>query len=169
MADVKASLRADVTSAFEELTTTAKSLNVASDALGKFVAEIEDALKSLGLGVASWVQIECGENEDKSISWHRDVGYDKLGKNWCICLRSIRQHNFADDLYECETWAFNEGPRWLRINAVDHLPALLKKLSDDGKNMTKHVTAKLETVADIKFGIDAVLANKNSLAGAKKR
>jgi hypothetical protein len=162
MANVSEPLASTVQASFRELSATASEVNSVSDALGKFVTEIEDGLKSLNLGVASWVQIASSSSEDGLKTWQENIGFDKIGKNWCIALRNTCEAEYTDEYLEYDLWSFNEGPRWLRIKAVDHLPALLQKLNSDAQNIKKQLEAKLGTAAEVANGIKTVVDSRKA-------
>jgi hypothetical protein len=58
--------------AFAKLTESAQNINEISNELAKPVASLQNALKSLNVGVACWTTIDGGE--EFSDYWSRDVG-----------------------------------------------------------------------------------------------
>ena len=157
MEKVSKTVASNVQASFRELAQTASQLNFVSDALGKYISEIESGLKTLNLGVASWVTIEKLDSNDGLVTLYRELGYDKVGKNWCIALRSFREAPWSDEYLDHEVWAFDDGPRWLRIKAIDELPALLEKLNSDAANVVKDVAEKLSQACDVASKISAVV------------
>lgn len=102
-----------VEESFEALRNASVNLNTASDALGGTVAVLNDRLKQLNLGVSfwfTWVVTQTGG---------RAIGYSKVGNKWGLAIKQFRNDGE-------EVWAFNEAPRWMRIEAVKFLPHLLE-------------------------------------------
>jgi hypothetical protein len=163
MADVGEPIASKVRTAFQQLAKTSSHLNFVSDSLGKYISEVEEGLKSLNLGVASWVEIERVDHESGLSSRVRELGFDRIGKTWCIGLRSFTSAEWSMEWLDVETWIFNEGPRWLRIKAVDHLPALLEKLNVDAAKISKHVEAKLPMACEVATEVRVAAGKKDKL------
>jgi hypothetical protein len=130
------------------LSDAAKDLNSISDELGKSIAEVDVALKKLNLGVAVWVPIHKDDGApNDSWYWSEDIGYAKIGPNWGICLRKVNgDHQRPDEDQREEHWLFNEAPRTLRISAIEKIPVLFEKLSDEAIRTTKEIRARLGEV-----------------------
>src|SRR5437870_996412 len=110
-----------VASAYRDLSVAAKNLNQVSDELGKTISALDAALQKLNLGVSAWVPI-AGEEDGNGNFWSRGLGYSKVGGEWGIALRTLRgNYNWEDNTVE-EKWLFNDGPRWLRADAIEHIP-----------------------------------------------
>src|SRR5215469_1556251 len=160
MEKISKAVSSDVQASFRELAKTAKQLNFVSDTLGRYVAIIEDALKSLKLGVAAWVTIESASSADGMVKTFRDLGYDKIGKHWCIALRAYDEAPWADEYLKYESWIFDEGPRWLRIKAIEFLPALIKELNDKAAAVSKHTSEKLPLASNLSNQISSLTADR---------
>src|SRR5258707_1319678 len=93
---------ADIKAPFRELSKTATQLNFVTDALGKFVLEAESGLKTLNLGISSWVNVVEAGSEDGLVMYYEQLGYDKVGKNWCIALRIYREADWSDGYLDYE-------------------------------------------------------------------
>ncbi len=158
---------ADVKAPFRELSKTATQLNFVTDALGKFVLEVESGLKTLNLGVTSWVNVVVSGSDDGLVTYYEQLGYDKVGKNWCIALRSYREAEWSDKYLDYEEWVFNDGPRSLRIKAIDKLPALLEKLNTEAARLSKRVADVLpranQAANDITSLVDDLKKNTNQV------
>src|SRR5713226_9643527 len=76
-----------VQASYKQLSLAAKSLNAASDELGKAISVLDAALQKLNLGVSGWVTL--AGNEDGNNWWSRGVGYTKVGDKWGIALRKV--------------------------------------------------------------------------------
>ncbi|MGD0632486.1 MAG: hypothetical protein ABR987_24445 [Terracidiphilus sp.] len=133
---------------YSQLSAAAKDLNSISDELGKSVAEIDFALKKLNLGVIVWVPIHKDDgNPIESWYWSEDIGYAKIGPNWGICLRKvIGDYQRPDEDERVECWLFNDSPRALRISAIEKIPDLLEKLSQEAVRTTNDIRARLSEV-----------------------
>jgi hypothetical protein len=140
------SLAERVQASFLQLSAVASDLNAVSDQLGKSIAEIDDALKKLNLGVSVWVTIEG--SEEGPYYWTEDLGYSKIDGKWGIALRSLKG-DYAEDQERIEAWLFNDAPRPLRLSAITKLPELLKKLSEEAVETTKKIKTSLKEAQQV--------------------
>ena len=143
-----------VRSSYQKLLTAATALNSASDRFAKLVAEIDTTLKPLNIGITSWVKMGSGWCDEHTTGYDQ-VGYTKVGGKWCIALSEVEGHEaFGEDKWEI--WAFSEGPRSLRLKAIDYLPALLDELAekavDETKNIAERTTDLQQLVSALKSG-----------------
>ena len=58
--------------------------------------------------------------------------------------RVIGNYNYGEDEASSEDWLFNEGPRELRLAAIEKIPELLNRLSETATKMAADVREKLE-------------------------
>jgi methyl-accepting chemotaxis protein len=123
-----------VSASFQKLSQSAEQLNAASDELGKAIAPIDAALKALNLGVPAWHKMAGSQSRD-GLYWARYVGYSKIGRRWGIALSTVEGHEAADDENN-EEWLFNDAPRWLRVEGIEHLPDLLEELARKAETTT---------------------------------
>jgi hypothetical protein len=144
-----------VTSFYSELRSVAADLNAVSDELGKSITQIDNVLKNLNLGITVWMEIRGGHGEiergDQSY-WSEDIGYSKFGGRWGICLRRVDGDD-SHDVWDADTWLFNDAPRALRLVAIDHLVGLLQKLSEEGQTTTQKIQAKLADAQEVATAI----------------
>jgi hypothetical protein len=136
------SLSQRVQSSYKRLTTVATDLNTVSDELGQSVSALDEALKKLNLGITSWYKFSGhdGENGDY---WARFIGYQKIGTRWGIALsRTSGNHQAPEEYNKDEEWLFNDSPRQLRIEAVEHIPAMIEKLIEDAEAVIEKVKTK---------------------------
>ena len=125
------SLSAKVQSSFQQLSKVAADLNAVSDELGKCVADLDAALKKLNLGVTTWIEVRRREDAQTGDYSADYLGYAKIAGKWGIALsRAAGNLNYGPDDGPEEEWAFNEGPRELRLASIEKIPELLNKLSD---------------------------------------
>lgn len=130
-----------VAASFQQLAVAASELNVVSDQLGESISVLDASLKKLNLGVDTWVQVGGHEDNEGTYHW-RDIGYSKVASKWGIALRT-RDGNDNWDVYDVETWAFNDGPRALRVEAVDYLPALIEALVKQANETATKIREKI--------------------------
>ena len=149
MEKVSKATASDVQASFRELAKTASQLNTVSDALGKYVAEVETGLKTLNLGVAAWVNFGEWTSSDGMITTCHQVGFAKIGKSWSIGVRHFDDAVWADEWVNFEMWVFNEAPRQSRIDAIDHLPALIQALNKEAAKIAKVVADKLPSACKV--------------------
>src|SRR5258708_33081213 len=122
------SLTERVHASFKQLSAASIKLNAVSDELGKLIAQLESDLKKLNLGVEGWVKIDGSRSPDGELWSSRSVGYAKVDGKWGIALRSASGDYSYPPSDESDTKLFTEGPRDLRIAAIDKIPDLLEKL-----------------------------------------
>jgi hypothetical protein len=134
---------ADVADAFERLKVAAAELNNVSNQLGVYISTLDVALQRLNLGIATWVRVDIAEDARGNFEEH-EIGYSKVASKWGVALR-VSEGNYEHDPEGGvqDTWLFNDAPRVLRIAAVDHLPALLKKLIDEATATAQRIEEKI--------------------------
>lgn len=103
----------------DKLKDSATRLNEASDQFGVVILKLEEQMKKMHLGVSGWVDITVTEHGT------RGFGYARFNKKWGFAVRVVTVE--GADRKE-ESWAFNDSPRWLRVEAVTKLPELLAHL-----------------------------------------
>jgi len=153
-----------VTVSFSKLTTMATGLNAVSDELGKSVAQVDSALKNLNIGIPVWVPIKSwdgGEMDDYEY-WSEDIGYSKINGKWGISIRRVEGNHRNPDRETTEAWLFGDAPRALRLEAIDRIPDLLEKMTDQAAFAIQKIHSKL---ADVQ----AVAAAVTPKPSAKKR
>jgi prefoldin subunit 5 len=136
------SLSESVSASFRELSSAAESLNSVSDALSKAVADIDDGLKKLNLGIEAWVSVCAGTDHRDATYWSRDLGYAKVNGKWGIALREVEGSHVNDD-HEIEEWLFNDAARSSRLEAIKKIPELLSKLQEEAAKVTKMLQTNL--------------------------
>jgi hypothetical protein len=142
------SLADRVQASYLQLSAVASDLNAISDELGKSVSEIDAALKKLNLGISVWVEIRSWTDVD--FDYYREsVGYAKVDGKWGIALGTVSgNHNYADQ-ENVEQWLFNDGPRKLRLDAIEKLPEVLKNLSEEAVSTTEKIKARLADAKEV--------------------
>ncbi len=147
---------------YKRLSDAAVDLNAASDELAKPIQIWESALKKLNLGVPAWFEISSGGDEGDW--WNRSVGYTKLKDRWGIALRTREGCSFhPEGGVEEELWAFNEAPRWMRIESVGKLPELLDALLKQAEETTQKIRAKTGQANELADAISRVADDQAAL------
>jgi hypothetical protein len=141
------SLAERVQSCYVQLSSVASDLNTVSDELGKSVAEIDDALKKLNLGVSVWVNIH--EWEEEFDYYMEQLGYAKVDGKWGIALRTVSGDFRWPDQDKIEQWLFNDAPRRLRLAAIETLPEMLKSLSEEAVKTTDKIKSRLAEAKEV--------------------
>ncbi len=112
MAVEKVPLSERVAHHFSLLSEAAVDLNLISSELGRYISDIDLALKKLNLGVVAWTTISGNDGEpDASWYWREDLGYAKVGSNWGICLRKVKGDSRGPEDEAEGRWLFNDAPR----------------------------------------------------------
>jgi hypothetical protein len=138
-------IAASVFASYLELTKAAEVLNGVSDAFGKAVSDIDEALKKLNLGITAWVIVdEDPATPDDPAYLIEEIGYSKILGKWGIAIRArTGLYVEGNDDETSETWLFNEASRTLRMKAIEKLPELVNRLALEAAKMTKELQSKL--------------------------
>jgi hypothetical protein len=145
-----------VSASFQTLQASAVTLNTVSDELGKAIAQIDDGLKKLNLGVTVWVRISGDDDSEVGGSrfWSEDLGYSKYNGKWGVCIRKCDgDFNHMQD-ESIEVWPFSDAPRQTRLSAIDKVPELLQKLSEEAVKTASQIQAKLVDVTAVAEAIN---------------
>lgn len=162
MADLTRSER--LASAYQRLTASAAELATATDEFSKPIAELDEALAKLDLGLLTWQKVS-GASDDYGNFWQRDVGYARIGRTWGLAIRKINGNDSDPQDASIEQWLFNEAPRSYRIEALDKLPDLLELLI---KNADKTAKKLKEMAVDAKDLAMAVKIVSGEFGGQRK-
>ena len=160
------SLAKQIRESYAQLSAASSELNAASDALGKQVAALDQALKRLNLGVSTWVSIQGHDDHDTGQYWSEDLGYTRVGRKWGIALRTTSGNYNYPDGDDLELWLFNDAPRRLRIAGIDRLPDLLQKLIVEANTSTKHIKDKTRKAQEF---AEAIIASTTPVSSRKER
>jgi hypothetical protein len=144
------SLLQRVQASYQRLTSVASDLNDASDELGKAINALDESLKKLNLGIITWHRFAVDMDESGDY-WAKYIGYSKKGAKWGIGLR--RTSGNADTEHHAEEdWLFNDAPRQLRMEAVEHIPAMIDALTEAAEKAVEGIktkTAEARQLADL--------------------
>jgi|SRR5258707_499409 len=149
----------NVSASFKRLAAAAADLNVASDKLGKSIEALDTSIKALGIGVPAWTLMDNGGDPHGSgYFWEHELCYAKVGSKWGIALRVSSGNAHDPENGDVEEWLFSDAPRALRIKAVDHLPALLDKLTEAAQKATENINGKLDRAETFVTAVKAAAA-----------
>jgi hypothetical protein len=149
-----------ISASFQELADCSARLNSASDELANAVHPIDAALKKLNLGVTAWHSYKRFDDPHGSeYYWSRRIGYARVGRTWGLALSTVSGYYSSDD-EDKEEWLFNDAPRWMRVEAVDHIPDLLELLVKETNKVTANLQEKTEKARELAGTITALTAAK---------
>jgi hypothetical protein len=144
-----------VQASYLQLSSVASDLNTVSDEFGKSVAEIDSALKKLNLGISVWVVVTEWQ-DDQGFDFHnQEIGYAKVEGKWGISIRTVSGNRNWPDQDSVEQWSFNDGPRQLRLAAIEKLPELLTTLSKEAIVTTEKIKRKLAETQAVAAAVKA--------------
>jgi hypothetical protein len=146
---IKEPLPLRVEASYRKLSAIASDLNFSSDELGKSISELDSALKKLNLGIPAWVIIRGEDDPEDGSYWGERIGYEKIAGAWGIALETTYGNRSDPDGEKVERWLFNEGPRWLRLSAIEFIPQLLEALSSEADKTAKKIRLKLVEVQQV--------------------
>ena len=132
-----------ISQSFTQLADSAARLNAASDELARAVAPVDAALKKLNLGVVAWHTYAGTQDQDGEF-WNHRVGYAKVDGKWGLAISTVSGNVFHSGVYEDEEWLFNDAPRWMRIEAIDHIAELLEDLVKQADKVAADLQKKTE-------------------------
>ena len=128
-------------------------LNTVSDELGKSIGIVDAALKKLNLGVSVWVQIDKNKDGNDGEFNHHYLGYAKVDGRWGVAL-ATSEGNYGRMPSDDDHWLFNDAPRALRVEAVEHLPKLLTEMTKKASEVADGIRTQSEMARDIASAID---------------
>jgi hypothetical protein len=143
-----------VQSSFQKLKGAATQLNAAADRFAKLIGEIDATLKPLNIGIDCWVKMGDGWDLGYS-SGYDQVGYTKIEGKWGVALSSVTEDQNGETTYD-GLWSFSDGPRELRLRAIDYIPQLLEALAEQAVVGTMNIsnkTSQLEIVVSALKGV----------------
>jgi X-X-X-Leu-X-X-Gly heptad repeat protein len=145
-------------SLFKQLADSAARLNSGSDELAKAIRPIDVALKKLNLGVAAWYPYIGSEEPDSDGDYYcRRIGYAKVSGKWGLALSTV-SGNAPHDVHNYEEWLFNDAPRRMRLEALDHIPDLLEQLVKEANKVAEDLQNKAVTARKLAETISALSA-----------
>ena len=138
-----------VESSLKELTGAAQTLNAVSNELTKQVSATESALSKLNLGIKAHVVVYSSSNMDGDVTKYLRLAYGKFGGKWGFIIEQFTDNINWDEYTDFESWAFNDAPRELRIDAVEKIPELLEALVKKAGETVAKMTQKTEYTKEL--------------------
>lgn len=144
----------------QKLSTAAQILNGLSDELTAKIADIENSINKLNLGIRANVNAYTLESADDDLysRWVR-LAYGKSGSKWGFIIEELTEdlRNSERDAYE--SWAFRDAPREYRLKVVEKIPALLDAL----------VIKSVEIASDIKKSVGYTTELESAISKASQK
>jgi hypothetical protein len=156
---------AKLKNSFLSLSKASRELNDASDTFGVAVSSLEDAINELNPGVSAWVTISrATSNEDRPWeSSEERLGYDKVNGRWGLALCTVEIDNSGEHSETvASSWLFKDGPRNLRLRAIDHVPELVEALSREVSQAAKRVSEQADYALTLAESIAAIAGGKGN-------
>ena len=130
----------------KNLTDLSRKLNEGSDLVSQRIAQLESALNELKLGVTAWVDVRVwkemlDEPSGQTIECEKSLGYFKYKGKWGLVLSE--GHSALDDH---EIVFLRDASRDDRVEAVEKIPLLIKKLETEARKLDKKVTDSARAV-----------------------
>jgi hypothetical protein len=141
-------LSARINQSFKQLAGVAVALNEATEQFTAVTAPADELLKKLNLGVDCWVRYRTSEY-DNGNKRHFEIGYAKINGRWGMALRTLNDEPDEPEYTNIERWAFNEGPRGMRVDAIQKLPELLDELVKKAEKATRKLKDGTETAREV--------------------
>ena len=128
------------------LFASAKSLNDVSDRLTAQIKDIEAALAANGIGVEGWVHLEnwSEQADGYALDYSAGLGYGKHNGKWGL-LYSI----WCEQIGESTKSFLRDTAREVRISALEKLPDLFDKLSEETQKLTQKATENLSVAQEV--------------------
>lgn len=126
---------------YKDLSIAAVDLNAASDELGKCITALDAALKTLNLGISTWVRVKEHEDQNDNF-WVLKLGYSRIAGTWGIAVRIVSGNERWPEESQAEEWLFNNAPRAYRIEAIDKIPELLQELIKEATSISQKIREK---------------------------
>lgn len=156
MTDLSERLPKNLSASFADLKEAASELNDAAKTLAEPIEAFNAALKQLNLGIPAWEPYATDEDHPTG-DWSRiEIGYAKIGGQWGVALRRLAGNYRFPGEDTCDSWLFNDAPRRMRIEAVEHLPKVIEALLREARSTAAQITEKVgqaERVAEAIAGV----------------
>lgn len=157
-----------IRSLLEQLSTTASSLNTASDRLNKQVDHLESALQKFNLGISCWEDFAVSDSSEAPMWRKEQIGYARFKDKWRIGLRRMSGHEFYAESDEQSEWPFVEAPRDMRVRATKFFGLLITKLNERAAATLQELSTRTAEVQQLSCAIDSVFDSRTTqVSGAQ--
>jgi uncharacterized phage infection (PIP) family protein YhgE len=141
---------------FRELSFVASTLNSASDELTKVVAILDEALRTLNVGITAWTTFNSYASDPAEDFEYEQVGYCKINGKWGIAIQRVWGEYKRGESETEGPWLFSDAPREMRLNSVDKIPELIGALSQRASETAKKIQEKTQEVRDLASAITEI-------------
>lgn len=157
--------RAKLQLSLSQLTEAARDLNRATDEIREAIGEVDSLLSHLNLGISTWAVFDIEVDEDAPQERTEfQLGYAKVGLYWGTAIRTVDVDLALNEQNVRELWKFNDAPRLLRMKAIQAIPELIDKLTDETIAIAKHASER----ARIAKELSNALVSPNETKGERK-
>lgn len=128
----------------KQLSAVSQTINTASDQLNEQIKTIEEAIGSYNLGVSAWVDVRNVKKTDYTnmspVEYTRQesLGYEQENGKWCLKVSAWIEEIETP----AGTWRLLDAPREMRMAAVEAIPKLLEKLTEEAMKIAGRVEAQ---------------------------
>ena len=155
---------AKLQTSYQNLSSASKTLNAASDKFSEAANALDEALNKLSPGVTAWVTINGWADDDAP--WQRTeerLGFAKIHGRWGLSLCRVTMDGNTGEEETADSWLFNDGPRNLRLKAIEHVPELVESLAREAERTAKTVSEGANVALQLAHAINqAAVANKEN-------
>jgi hypothetical protein len=162
------SISADARSAmlqasFQQLATASGTLNAASDNFSDAAQTLDEALNKLNPGVTAWIVITNFRQEHNPHEIRQErLGFAKINNKWGLGLCRVTMEDDTGEEETTDQWLFNDAPRNLRLEAIQHVPELVEALAREAEQMAKRVSEGAEFAKKLAISISALSLRKGN-------
>jgi len=127
--------------------------------IAAIVATIEKTLRKIEIDISAWYKISAGSEGESGYRWSREIGYSRSKNSWSILIREAEGNIYESDGDEVTTYAFNNAPPWMCIEAAGKIPELLKEILARVRTTRTSLSAKKVEIKDVADEIAALVAS----------
>jgi hypothetical protein len=153
---------AKLKTSFQKLTAASTKLNLVSGAFGEAVRALDDALSKLNPGIEAWVTTARLSEDDTP--WEADIhqlGFTRLRLGWGLAISRYHYDENLEERTNYQSWDFNDAPRELRIEAINHIPLLVDELAKEAEKAANRVAEGATLAQELAKIITANVINKD--------
>jgi hypothetical protein len=160
---------AKLQASYQNLSTASNALNTVSDKLGAAARALDDAITKLNPGVEAWIRVsQTTPDDDAPLQVIEErLGFAKISGRWGLSLRLVRADETQDHEEILGDWLFNDGPRDLRIKAIEYVPNLVDALAKKAAETAEVVGRKADAALELANTLGAIAALSSRTAGKK--
>lgn len=170
-----------------DLTSISKIINEKSDEINRILADVENELVQLRIGVEAWLESEPlttrryqefpNDRSDEKSDYLNEthLGYARHASGFALLVKEVRHvktvDRFGNDTWEVEDeespQPLRQASRTLRVNALDKLEALFDVIKKEAERTIQSIEKGKKAVEGLKRS--EVSSEENNTALAPKR